>query len=186
MTTILFAVGLAVLWVLAWGSLSFANVLGGLAVAVGLLVLTPDRWSWTGRPRVRPVAIARFAGYVLVKALQSNMSVTRDVLSPHPRIRTGVIAVALPLASDGLVTLIANTMALTPGTMPLEVDRDPDTVLYVHVLDLSDVTASRREIHRLALMAYRAFGSDEAIEALERAQAGAAEARLDAGPGEAP
>ena len=53
-------------------------------------------------------------------------------------IRTGVIAVPLPGCSDGLLTLVTNIIALTPGTMPLQVTQDP-TVLYVHVLHLGDV-----------------------------------------------
>lgn len=166
MTTVLFALGLTVVWVLAWGSLSVANVLSGLLVAVGLLLATPDDWSWTGRGRVRPRRIAHFAGYVLVKAVQSNASVARDALARRPRVRTGVIAIDLPGASDGLVTLIANLMALTPGTMPLEVDKEPSPVLYVHILDLSDGDATRRDIRRLTELAYGAFASDDAIAAL--------------------
>jgi len=166
-TTILFAAVLTVLWVLAWGSVSFANVASGLTLAVALLIATPDEWVWRNRSPVRPLAIARFFGYVLVKAVQSNAAIIAQVVAPRPRVRPGVIAVPLPECSDALVTLISNVMALTPGTMPLEVDREPRTVIYVHVFDLSDPEASRREIVRLADLAYRAFGSDAAIAAFD-------------------
>ena len=65
----------------------------------------------------------------------------------------------LPDCSDGLLTLITNVVALTPGTSPLHVTRDP-TVLYVHVLDMRDVDATRRDVQRLADLAYAAFGPD--------------------------
>jgi multicomponent Na+:H+ antiporter subunit E len=61
---VVWLLGLVVVWVLAWGSLSVANVLGGLAVGALLLWIAPDSVGG-GRVRVRPVALARFAGYVL-------------------------------------------------------------------------------------------------------------------------
>jgi len=160
-----YGLALTVIWVLAWGSPSPANVIGGLAVAALLLVLAPDTWPGLTRPRIRPVAIARFAGSVLVKVLESNVVLTREVLARRSRIHTGVVAVPLPECSDALITLITNVMALTPGTMPLEVTRGP-TVMYVHVLHLHDVEDVRREVQHLAALAYRAFGSDEAVAAL--------------------
>lgn len=161
----LYAVGLSLIWVMAWGSPSPANVLGGLAVAALLLTVTPNVVPTHGAVRVRPVAIARLAAYLLVKVVESNVLLIRQIVARQPRLRSGVIAVPLPEGSDGLVTLIANTMALTPGTIPLEVQRDLETVIYVHILQLHDPEESRREIRHLAALAYRAFGSDEAAAA---------------------
>jgi multicomponent Na+:H+ antiporter subunit E len=159
-------VAVTVIWTLAWGSLSAANVLSGVAVALLLLWIIPDDTSGLRRRSpVRPLAIARFVGYVLVQVVQSNVVLSREVLARHSRINTGVVAVPLPDCSDGLITLIANTIALTPGTMPIQVDRNP-TVLYVHVLQLSDIEEARGEIRHLADLAYRAFGSDRAIAEL--------------------
>lgn len=160
-------VAVAIVWMMAWGSISFANALGGAAVGVLLLTIAPDstaglrRW---GSP-IRPVAILRFVVYVLFQVVKSNGVLSREVLTRHSGINTGVIAVPLPECSDGLMTLITNTMALTPGTMPLQVDRNP-TVLYIHLLHLSDIEAARGEARHLAELAYRAFGSDSAIAAL--------------------
>lgn len=166
MGTVAFAVGLAVIWVLAWGSPSAANILGGLAVAALLIAISPDVSPGKVRGRVRPVAIARFAAYVLRDLVRANVSLTREVLARESRITTGVVAVPLPECSDGLLTLVTNVMAVTPGTMPIEVVRHP-TVVYVHVLILGDVEEVRREVQHLAALAYRAFGSDEAIASLE-------------------
>jgi multicomponent Na+:H+ antiporter subunit E len=159
-------VAVTVIWTLAWGSLTVANVLSGVAVALLLLAVVPDDTrGLRRRSPVRPVPIARFVGHVLVQVVESNVVLSREVLTRHSRINTGVVAVPLPECSDGLITLIANTIALTPGTMPLQVDRNP-TVLYVHVLQLTDIEEARREIQHLADLAYRAFGSEAAIAAL--------------------
>jgi multisubunit Na+/H+ antiporter MnhE subunit len=61
---------------------------------------------------------------------------------------------------------VANVLALTPGTMPIEVTRTPP-VIYVHVLHLHDVEAVRRDIRTLSALAVRAFGSDSAVDALD-------------------
>ena len=47
-------------------------------------------------------------------------------------------------------------LALTPGSNPVHVEPDP-TVLYVHVLHMRDVDASRAGVLRLADLAFRAF-----------------------------
>ncbi len=173
MSLVAYAVGLALIWVLAWGTPTPANVLGGLVVAAVLLAVSPDSWLSLRRtrPRLRPVAVARFLGFVLVEVVRANVILTREVVSRESRITTGVVAVPLPECSDGLLTLVTNVMAVTPGTMPIEVTRHP-TVMYVHVLLLGDVEAVRRDVQHLAALAYRAFGSDAAIAAMAELEHG--------------
>jgi multicomponent Na+:H+ antiporter subunit E len=157
------AAALAAIWVLMWGSASPANVLSGLAIGTLLVFVVPGlRRPAAGRTRVRPVAIARLVGHVLLTMLRSNAELTREVLSPRSRLRTAVVGVPLPGCSDGLLTLISNLLAISPGTMPIELRTDP-VVLYIHVLHLTDVERVRRETLHLTDLAVRAFGTDEAI-----------------------
>jgi multicomponent Na+:H+ antiporter subunit E len=160
-----YGLGLALIWVLAWGTPTPANILGGLAVAGLLLAVSPDARPTMRRTRIRPVAIARFVGFVLVEVVTANVHLTRAIVSRDARLRTAVLATPLPPCSNGLLTLITNTMAVTPGTMPIEVTREP-TVIYFHALLIGDIEDARRSVERLAGLAYRAFGSDEAIAAL--------------------
>ena len=76
-----------------------------------------------------------------------------------------MVGVRLPECSDELITLITNLLALTPGTMPLELVEAPRT-LYVHALHLDDPAATRRQIRRLTSLAVRSFGSDEDVARL--------------------
>jgi len=80
-----------------------------------------------------------------------------------------VVDVALPGCSDELLTLLANLLSMTPGTMPLEIRRDP-TVMVVHILHLDDVDAVRARIRSLRDLLVRALGSPEAIAALPEAR----------------
>jgi len=176
---------LVAIWVLLWGSLTPANVLSGVAVAVLVLAILPDARFRLRRPTVRPLPALRFAALVLVDLFRANLVVTREILSRQSSINTGVVAVPLPLCSDGLLTLIANVLSLTPGTMPIEVTRTPP-VIYVHVLHLRDVEAVRHDVQHLSALAVRAFGSAEAVAILDHPNwtrpAVATERLVDPGP----
>jgi multicomponent Na+:H+ antiporter subunit E len=167
MRSIGYVVGLAVIWVLLWGSASPANVLSGVLLGTLLVVAFPGlrrRSASAEHYAFRPLAIARFVGYVLATTVRSNVELTREVFSPTSSLRTAVVGVPLPGCSDELLTLISNLLALSPGTMPLELRQGP-TVLYVHVLHLRDLDEVRRDILRLTDLTVRAFASDEVIAA---------------------
>jgi multicomponent Na+:H+ antiporter subunit E len=153
-----FVAAIVAIWLLAWGSLSWANLASGLAVAGLLLVAIPDVRVRAHLPRVRPVPLARLGLRLVRDLVVSNLLLSREVVTRTPRISTGIVAVPLPGCSDELLTLIANLLAMTPGTMPLEVTRDP-VVMYVHVLHLGSVDAVRREIWSLRDLVVEAFGS---------------------------
>lgn len=157
---------LLAIWLLLWGSVTVANLVSGLAVVALVMVVIPDARFHVRRPTLRPVPALRFAGRVLADLVRANLVVTREILSRGSSINTGVVAVPLPLCSDGLLTLVANVLSLTPGTMPIEVTRQPP-VIYVHVLHLRDVEAVRRDVQHLSALAIRAFGSDDAIAVLD-------------------
>jgi multicomponent Na+:H+ antiporter subunit E len=158
-----YVVALAVIWVLLWGSASPANVASGLAIGGVLVVLVPGLRRRSGGPvTFRPLAIARLVGYMLVVTVRSNVELTKEVLSRSSRIHTAVVGVPLPGCSDELLTLISNLLALSPGTMPLELRHDP-TVLYVHILHLTDIEKVRGDILHLTDLTVRAFGSSDTL-----------------------
>jgi multicomponent Na+:H+ antiporter subunit E len=139
-----------------------------VAVALVLLVAIPGTRGPAHLPVVRPLALARLGLRLARDLVFSNIVLTREVVTPGSRISTGVVGVPLEACSDELVTLIANLLTLTPGTMPIEIEGDP-TVLYVHVLHLDRVDDVRRQIWSLRDLVVRAFGGPEAMAALDRA-----------------
>ncbi|MEZ5176798.1 MAG: Na+/H+ antiporter subunit E [Acidimicrobiales bacterium] len=151
------------LWVGMWGDASPANLISG--VALGLLIVASfDTWRH-GRLVVRPIAAARFAGYFAVKLVEATLVVARTVIAPRGAVHTGIIALPLRECSDAVATVVADAISLTPGTLTLEVRRDPLT-LYVHAIDLRDVEKVRADIRTLEVLAVRAFGSPEAVAGL--------------------
>ena len=159
MTLALYLGGITVLWILAWGSLTLANVVSGLGVAAFLLLLTPDNITRGRSIWFRPVGVVKFVAYVVADIVKSNIVLIRTIISRGSRVYSGVMAVPLPDCSDELLTIISNIVAITPGTSPLYVTRFP-TVLYVHVLDMRDPAATRRDLQHLADLAYAAFGPE--------------------------
>jgi multicomponent Na+:H+ antiporter subunit E len=154
---------LVAIWLGLWSDVSAANVLSGLLVA-GAIVLTFDTWH-AGHLVVRPIHVARFALYFLYKLVESSVVVARTVVSRSASVHTGIVTVPLQGCSDAVATLVADSISLTPGTLTLEVRRDPLT-LYVHALDVRDVDRVQADVRTLEVLAVRAFGSAEAIAGL--------------------
>lgn len=154
------------IWLLLWGSLTVANVISGIAVVLVVMAILPDARIRRRPPPLRPVAVGRFALRIIGDLFRANWVVTREILTPESSINTGVVAVSLPHCSDGLLTLVANVLALTPGTMPLESTQNPPTI-YVHILHLHDLETVRRDVRSLAHLALRAFGSASDVAALD-------------------
>lgn len=148
------------LWLLAWGNITVANIVSGIAVAAALLVAFPP--GRPGRPhsRLHLFAVGRLLLYVLGQLVVSNVLVAREIVSRRSRIRTGVIAHRVQHPSDAGLTLIANVIALTPGTMTVDVTRDPP-IIYVHFILLSDVDEARRAIARLERLVFAAIGEPQ-------------------------
>jgi multicomponent Na+:H+ antiporter subunit E len=174
------ALWLSVVWVGLWGSVTPANVLGGVAVAVALLVLLPlpehavsvrVPSSGSGPARVQPLAVVRYVLFFALELVKASLIVVWQVLRPGGELRQAIIAVDAIGASDLLLTVVANSVSLTPGTLTVEVDRER-SVLYVHVLDVGGpegVDDARRSIERLMRAAVHAIGSQDNLDRLDAA-----------------
>lgn len=139
---------LVLFWFLAWGEFSPANLVTGLAAAAALLVVFPPRRRSTEWVAFSPIGAARLAGYVVGQLVPSNYLVAREVLARRSRIRSGVIDYRLRHPSDEALNLMAHVIALTPGTMTVDVSRESG-VLTVHFLLLDDVGRATAALRRI-------------------------------------
>jgi multicomponent Na+:H+ antiporter subunit E len=158
---------LIVVWTTLWGDLSIANIASGTLVAVGLVTLFP-----TAGPGAlgsfRPIPALRFVVYFLYKLCEATVVVAWEVLTlDNETINEGIVEVPVTGATDAVLTLVANATSLTPGTITLEVKRDPAR-LYVHVLHLRSIEETRRQVLNLERLALDAFGSQESIDEARR------------------
>ena len=71
----------------------------------------------------------------LWEMLKANIDVAYRVVHPRLPINPGIVKVRTSLQSDIAITLLANSITLTPGTMSVDVDKD-SALLYVHWIDV--------------------------------------------------
>lgn len=81
----------------------------------------------------------------LVSIIKSNIDVAKVVLSPKLKLNPGIVAIPLDIKSEFGITLLANLITLTPGTVTMDISTDRKTI-YVHCIDLPDPEALRDDI----------------------------------------
>ena len=59
--------------------------------------------------------------------------------------RPGIFALPLEVEGNWEITILANLISLTPGTLSLAVSDDQQT-LYIHAMDIPDIETSINEI----------------------------------------
>ena len=153
---------LVALWLLAWGDITLANLLSGLAVAGALLVAFPLAPSKGTTARFHPLGFAQLAAWVAVQLVVSNIVMTREILRRRPKAHPGVVAHRLTWPSEQTVTLMTSVIALSPGTMVVDVSRDASTI-YVHFLKLHDPDAAHASMRRLESLVERAVSHPRSL-----------------------
>ena len=83
--------------------------------------------------------------YFLYELVVASLRVVWDVITPTIHSRPGVVAVPLDAETNIEITLLANMVSLTPGTLSLEVSEDRRT-LFVHAMFIDEVEDIRREV----------------------------------------
>ena len=141
---LLLNLSLAVAWLMLTGDFGPLNFFIGFVL--GYIVL---RISWLGSGAAHyAAAIPRIVGFVaffLWELVRASFRVAFDIVTPTHHMRPAVIAVPLDVTTDTQITLLANLITLTPGTLSLDVSNDRKT-LYVHVMYLRDKDQQIAEI----------------------------------------
>lgn len=144
MSLFLVNVLLALTWSAVTGSFSFINMAFGFFLAMGTLSLIREQVGSVGyfSRSWRMVSLALLFLYELVL---SAWKVAVLVLSPRMDLKPGIFAYPLKVDRDFEITLLANLITLTPGTLSVDVSDDRRT-LYVHAIDASDPDQARHDI----------------------------------------
>jgi len=135
---------LALAWSAVTGSFSFLNFAFGFVLAIFALSIIRQQVGSIGyfsRAR-RVISLLLLFIYELVL---SSWKVAVMVLSPRMDLKPGIFAYPLRVDRDFEITMLANLITLTPGTLSVDVS-DDRRILYVHALDASDPDATRRDI----------------------------------------
>lgn len=152
---------LVAVWLLLWGTVSAANVISGLAVALFITFLLPlPRVPVQGKPH--PLAVLRLVLNANWWLVRSSLQLAWLTLRPGPPPRAAVLRARLNLKSDLVLALGVNILNLTPGTLVLEIDQT-QRLVYVHVLGVGSpgsVDAFYKQVADLERLLVAAFERD--------------------------
>lgn len=132
----LLTLALALIWLLLVNSLAFGHVVLGLLLGWVIPLFTRRFWPDTVTIR-NPVTLVRFIAVVMYDIVVANVSVARLILGRPERLRPAFVVVPLALRSELAISLLANTISLTPGTVSSRLSPDRRSLL-VHALDVDD------------------------------------------------
>jgi len=136
---------LALMWVAMTGRFTGSNLLAGFVLGFVILLFSRRALGSVGYFPKYWKTIGLF-GFFLIELIKSNLRVAYDVVTPRHRMRPGIIAVPLDARTDAEITLLANLLTLTPGTLSIDVS-DDRKVLYMHAMYIhEDPEAVRRSI----------------------------------------
>ena len=152
---------LTAVWVLLWGDLNAANVLGGLAIAL-LVTRALPMPAIDFHGRVHPWSVLHLAYRFMLDLVVASVQVAALAMNPRRTPSSAVIAVHLRSHSDLYLTLTAQLCSLVPGSVVVEAHRTTGR-LYVHVLDVPmahGVEAARTHVLDIEKRVLRALASD--------------------------
>jgi multicomponent Na+:H+ antiporter subunit E len=126
---------LTIIWIMLTMKMTVVNMFFGYFLSYGILWLIYGR-QYSGYfnriPRMLSFLFTFFSQIVT-----GSIKIAYDIATPKHFMHPGILAVPLTATSDIEITILANIITFTPGTMSLDVSTDRK-VLYVYCVYISD------------------------------------------------
>lgn len=127
---------LALVWLLLNNTLAWGQALLGLLL--GWLIPFFSRAFWPQTVRIhRPRVLLVFIGYVILDIVLANLTVARLILGSPQKLHPAFVRIPLALKHELAISILANTICLTPGTLSARLSPDRKFLL-VHALNARD------------------------------------------------
>ncbi len=124
---------LAVIWLLLNNSINPGQIVLGLIFGWIIPVLTIQFWPEAVSIR-KPFVLIRYTAILLFDIIMANFTVARLILGNPDKLQPVFIQLPLDLTSDLAISLLANSITLTPGTLSAQLSEDRRYLL-VHALN---------------------------------------------------
>ncbi len=126
------------------------NTLGSGHIVLGLILAIFIPWFtsgfWPEKVRIRsPLTLLKFLGILLFDILVANMAVAKLILGRNKNLKPGFFYINLDIQTPLGISLLANTISLTPGTVSCDLTEDRKRLL-VHALHIEDIPATIKKI----------------------------------------
>ena len=127
---------LTFVWLALTGSFDFSNVVFGFFLSYFILLVITRGGSKARYFRMVPRLISFFF-FFLYELVKANVQVAWEMGTPKFYMTPGIVGVPLDITSDSEITMLANLITLTPGTLSLDVSEDKK-VLYVYSMYITN------------------------------------------------
>lgn len=91
------------------------------------------------------IAIIKLLFIFIKELILANIEVLKLILAPKLTMQPGIFALETDLKKDWEITMLANLITLTPGTLVVDVSSD-GRVLFIHAVDIDDIEKARQDI----------------------------------------
>lgn len=135
---------IAIMWMFLAEEYTFSKFVVGYIFGVFILILL-DRFIPDRLYLHRVKAIMNLLFLFIKELILANVDVIKRVYSPSLNIEPGIFQYPTQLKSNWEITLLANLITLTPGTLTVAIGNDNQS-LYIHSIDVSNVEESIHQI----------------------------------------
>ena len=132
------------LWLFMVNDFSMGHIILGAFLAWSIPLFTRNFWPEEMTLK-HPILAIRFLLVVLFDIVVANMQVARMILFPSDKLKPAFMVFPLEIEKDFTITLLANTISMTPGTVAVDLSEDRKTLL-IHALHVDDIDAALAEI----------------------------------------
>lgn len=139
---------LALAWTAMTGELTGPNFILGFVLGYCVLVVVQGQLPVLEGYAQRLPRLFMFLLFFIRELVKANFKVAFDILTPPWHMQPGVIGIPLQARSDLEITLVANIISLTPGTLSLDVS-DDKKVLFIHAMFLQDEKELRQDLDEI-------------------------------------
>jgi len=119
------------------------NIVFGFLISYAILWLIYGRHHQSYFKRIPRMLIFMFT--FIVQIVKGSLKIAYDIATPKHFMSPGILALPLTAESDIEITLLANIITFTPGTMSLDVSRDRK-ILYVYSVYINNEEADIADI----------------------------------------
>jgi multicomponent Na+:H+ antiporter subunit E len=121
------------------GSWNPAEIVTGLVLSLITAAISARFFGESYKRRLNPLRLVTTVFYVVgpffIEMALANVGVAIAVITG--KIRPGVVKYRSGLETDLGITLLANSITLTPGTLTVDIDEDNND-LYVHLINVAE------------------------------------------------
>jgi multicomponent Na+:H+ antiporter subunit E len=122
---------LTIVWVALNGEFSEGNFLFGFILSFGIMWVVSRSTGTDKRYFTKIPKLISFLLFFLYELIKANIQVAFEVITPNLKMTPGIVKFPLSAETDMEITLLANLISLTPGTLSLDVTEDKK-FLFVH------------------------------------------------------